>query len=171
MVVYGTCSEVLQGLLSQGQLPPVFNTSKVDRESDDEINILKSNKFFLALENQNCDDYITEKFWRSLSFDIIPVVLQPAKHIYMRNAPPDSFIHAADFDYDVKKLGNYLFRVSSDINLYKKYFEWKKKYLPMYKAFDVEQARFCELCYRLNTMKEVGYYKSISGFFNGQCYR
>ena len=162
---------MLKTLVKPESKPPNFNASKIERDSSEEVNILQSNKFFLAFENQNCDDYMTEKFWRSLSFDIIPIVLQPAKHIYLRNAPPDSFIHAADFDYDVEKLGIYLEKVSSNIVLYQKYFEWKRKYSPIYKPFDVEQARFCELCYRLNTMEQVSYYKSVSGFFNNQCQR
>ena len=52
-----------------------FKNEKLIRDSDQEIVELKGNKFFLAFENQNCSDYITEKFWRSLSFGIIPVVI------------------------------------------------------------------------------------------------
>ena len=31
-------------------------------------------KFFLAFENSNCKEYITEKFWRSLHYGLVPVV-------------------------------------------------------------------------------------------------
>jgi hypothetical protein len=52
----------------------IFNDTDFRRDSDEERFVLENNKFFLAFENQNCSDYITEKFWRSLSYDIIPVV-------------------------------------------------------------------------------------------------
>ncbi len=53
---------------------PFFNDTNFPRDSDEEVFILQNNKFFLAFENSNCSDYITEKLWRSLSYDIIPVV-------------------------------------------------------------------------------------------------
>jgi hypothetical protein len=32
-------------------------------------------KFYLSFENSLCSDYVTEKFWKILKFDIVPVVL------------------------------------------------------------------------------------------------
>ena len=86
-------------------------------------------------------------------------------------APPGSFIHASDFDYDKKKLAEYLNHVSTDFELYKKYFEWKKLYKSMFVAHSVEQIRMCELCFRMNRHEQVGYYTSVSGFFNVDCQR
>ena len=88
-------------------------------------------------------------------------MLQPNKENYVKHAPPDSFIHAEDFEFDSMKLADFLKKVSSDIELYKKYFKWKKLYKPAFDAHTVEQARICELCYRLNTRKIVGYYSSL----------
>ena len=97
--------------------------------------------------------------------------MRPSRKYYERNVPPDSFIHADDFGFDTKKLSEYLQKVASDINLYKKHFEWKKMYRPVFAAHDVEMGRLCELCYRLNTEKKVGYYTSVSKFFNQDCTR
>jgi hypothetical protein len=86
-------------------------------------------------------------------------------------APPNSFIHAGDFNNDPKELAKYLNRVANDLNLYTKFFEWKKLYKSQFIAHSVEQARLCELCYRLNTQERVGYYESVSQFFNRDCHR
>jgi len=96
-------------------------------------------------------------------------VIQPSRPSYEQIAPPNSFIHAGDFNYDAKELAEYLKKVANDYNLYKEYFEWKKHYKSKFKAHDVEQARICELCYRLNTEKRVSYYESVSNFFNKDC--
>ena len=34
-----------------------------------------NHSFYLAFENSNCQDYITEKFWRTLTKPVIPVVM------------------------------------------------------------------------------------------------
>ena len=46
----------------------------VELETAEEKKILWRNTFFLAIENSNCSDYITDIFWRSLNFDLIPIV-------------------------------------------------------------------------------------------------
>ena len=49
----------------------------------------------MSFENSLCLDYITEKFFKALSYDIIPVVLNGAN---MTNiAPHHSFINVRDF--------------------------------------------------------------------------
>ncbi|RNA33751.1 Alpha-(1-3)-fucosyltransferase 6-like [Brachionus plicatilis] len=98
-----------------------FKDEKCPRNSECEKNSLSRN-------------YITEKFWRSLDFNLIPIVFQPNKEHYERIAPANSFIHLADFGYDSKKLSDYLNLVSEDLNLYAKYFEWKKYYKAAYQG-------------------------------------
>ena len=34
-----------------------------------------NHSFYLAFENSNCPDYITEKFWRTLTKPVIPIVM------------------------------------------------------------------------------------------------
>jgi glycoprotein 3-alpha-L-fucosyltransferase len=146
-----------------------IETAPCPRNSECEENSLRSHKFYLAFENSNCSYYTTEKFWRSLEFNIIPVVIQPNKEYYIRIAPKDTFIHAQDFNYDHKLLANYLEKVSKNFKLYKKYLEWSKNYKPLYDAKSVEQMRMCELCYRLNKESSAISYKSMNDYMNDGC--
>ncbi len=170
MNVFGKCSKEIATEASEKNN---FEFGEgCDRGSDCELNALKTHKFFLAFESRNCTDYITEKFWRSLDFDIIPVVIQPPKKFYERLAPPNSFIHASDFDFDAQRLSKYLEEVATDMKLYSKYLSWKRAYKPLYKGEDLEPLRICELCYKLNNEANeplASSYTSISGWFNGQC--
>ena len=65
--------------------------------------------FYLAFENANCRDYITEKFWRSLRTGVIPVVMGDSEG-YRKVAPPGSYIDVADFR-SPKELAQYLLQV------------------------------------------------------------
>ena len=42
-----------------------------------------NHSFYLAFENSNCQDYITEKFWRTLTKPVIPVVMGGTAHCTM----------------------------------------------------------------------------------------
>jgi hypothetical protein len=141
------------------------------RFSECEKKIFETSKFYLAFESLNCSDYITEKFWRSLSYGLIPVVLQPPKRYYEHVAPYNSFIHVEDFDFDMKKLAVYLKRVVNDYNLYATYFKWKFNYKISFTEHDVESYRLCEFCARLNSETSSIHYKSISKWYNKKCFR
>ena len=52
-------------------------------------------QFYLAFENSLCADYITEKFWKVLPYNAIPVVLNVVN--MSQHAPPHSYISINDF--------------------------------------------------------------------------
>ena len=57
---------------------------------------LKDNyTFYLAFENSICRDYVTEKFWRILHLNVVPIVLGNAS--YSDILPPHSYIDVRDF--------------------------------------------------------------------------
>ncbi|KAJ8029488.1 Alpha-(1,3)-fucosyltransferase 4 [Holothuria leucospilota] len=92
---------------------------------EDCVNILRRYKFYLALENNCCSEYITEKFWRSLQvYEAIPIVIGATKREYQRLAPPLSFIHADDFD-SMARLAEFIQSVASNVTLYNSFFKWK----------------------------------------------
>lgn len=101
-------------------------------------------KFYLALENSFCTDYISEKMWRVLGYDIVPIVMGGAD--YASIAPPHSYINAADFK-SVKDLANYLLYLDQNDDAYLAYFAWKRNYA----IFNTHIAQpICGLCEILN---------------------
>ena len=89
---------------------------------------VKQYKFFLAFENSNCRDYISFKTWmQGFGNGAVPVVLGAFKEDYLKQVPPNSLIHADDFD-SPEELAAYLLKLDMDDAAYLKYHEWRKTY-------------------------------------------
>lgn len=82
-------------------------------------------KFYLAFENSNCKDYITEKFFiNSLNRNILPIVMGARPEDYEMAAPYRSYIHVDEFA-SAKELADYLNILDKNDELYNSYFKWK----------------------------------------------
>ena len=103
-------------------------------------------KFYLALENSICPDYVTEKMFEALKHDIVPIVLGGAD--YNRIFPQNSFINMMDFK-NMSSLAEYLMKLDNDDALYAKYFSWKSNYTVKNSKYDTNQAH-CDLCQKLH---------------------
>lgn len=110
-------------------------------------------KFFLAFENTVCKDYVTEKFFRTLKYNIVPVVFGGAN--YERIAPPGSYIDALNFK-SPKHLAFFLSGVGRNFKLYSSYFHWRKDY-----SVKMKNDKECKLCSMLHRKK----YKT-SSYYN-----
>lgn len=109
-------------------------------------------KFYLALENSVCVDYITEKFWRSLKLGMVPVVYGGAN--YTQVMPQGSYIDVRDFGSSSELMG-YLEEVAGDNTKYAKYFEWRRKFkLAEGNEWNNGNA-WCELCEKLRKFKHL----------------
>ncbi|CAH2095297.1 unnamed protein product [Euphydryas editha] len=85
----------------------------------------KEYKFYLAFENSNCRDYITEKFFvNGLQHDVLPIVMGARPEEYAAVAPHNSYIHVEEFA-GPEDLAAYLKRLDEDDTLYNSYFKWK----------------------------------------------
>lgn len=83
-------------------------------------------KFNLALENSQCPEYITEKFWyNALDTGTVPIVFGPPREDYERLAPPHSFIHVDDFK-TVQEFTDYIHLLDHNDDLYLEYFAWRR---------------------------------------------
>ncbi|XP_001607468.1 alpha-(1,3)-fucosyltransferase C [Nasonia vitripennis] len=99
--------------------------------------------FYLSFENSLCKDYVTEKFFNALKYNVVPVVYGGAN--YSRFAPPKSYIDALDFETP-KDLAEYLVRLSRNETEYKSYFDWKR----LYGLSRPTKRVVCDLCELLN---------------------
>ena len=125
-------------------------------------------KFYLSFENSLCTDYVTEKFFRVIARQIVPIVYGGAD--YSRIAPPHSYIDTRQFK-DPKQLADYLLVLDKNETLYNEYFAWKDKY-------DVESGEeimslngFCNLCRKLHKDKENKVYNQLGNdwLLTNQC--
>ena len=111
-------------------------------ETCDDV-LAKDYLFYLALENCVCQDYVSEKFYRGLRSNTVPIVFGGAH--YSRFAPPHSYINAFDFK-SPKELADYLVKLSENRRLYSKYFQWKRHFRIVHNPVDA----WCSLCEKLN---------------------
>lgn len=120
--------------------------------------IEKDYLFYLSFENSLCQDYVTEKLFNPLRYNIIPVVYGGGN--YSLFAPPHSYIDALDFG-SPKRLANYLNHLSQSQEEYAKYFWWKKFYAVDYSRFYT----LCKICEIANEPKTPRIYSPLSDWY------
>mmetsp|Transcript_57446 Transcript_57446/g.95443 ORF Transcript_57446/g.95443 Transcript_57446/m.95443 type:complete len:552 (+) Transcript_57446:110-1765(+) len=104
------------------------------------IGLLSTYKFSLAFENSETDDYITEKFFGSLVSGAVPVYIgAPNVKFFAPDAgtvnvggpgkpwKSHAVIYAGDFDFDAKKLAQYLIYLDGNDTAYNEYLAWKSQ--------------------------------------------
>ena len=130
--------------------------------------INKTYKFYLAFENSLCVDYVTEKFFKVLPYDVIPIVRGGAN--YTKLIPHKWYINTADFA-SVKDLAKYLKYLDKNPREYSKYFEGKNKYIFRFNIGIFENNVWCDLCEKLRNPKEPQkYYSNIGAWWNAKTY-
>ncbi|XP_064597457.1 alpha-(1,3)-fucosyltransferase 4-like [Liolophura sinensis] len=118
--IYGRCGNKICGRYEKGL--PMTNCQEVEKFL-----------FYLAFENSDCKEYITEKlFSHGFSMGAVPVVMGAPKADYIAITPPNSFIHVEDFT-GPKQLGEYLTFLSKNKTEYMKYHQWRRDYITSYR--------------------------------------
>ena len=109
--------------------------------------LAKTYYFYIAIENSECPDYITEKVWRnSLEAGMVPIVWSD-KVDYERLLPPNSYINVADFA-DVASFAEYIQQVQVTPSLFRKHQEWRYTCSPTLVSMELEGQRLCEYAIR-----------------------
>ena len=127
--------------------------SKCSQHGDDCDNMLsKHYRFYLSFENSVCPDYVTEKLYRALEHDTVPVVFGGADYSYY--LPPGSYVDARDF-VSIQHLASHLKKLMVDDQLYLSHFRWRGKYIVDPDPMD----GWCQLCRLLSdaNIKEKTY--------------
>ncbi|XP_042214633.1 LOW QUALITY PROTEIN: glycoprotein 3-alpha-L-fucosyltransferase A-like [Homarus americanus] len=121
----------------------------------------KDYKFYLAFENSNCRDYITEKFFvNGLSHHILPIVMGAHPDDYARQAPEKSYIHIDDFETP-RELASYLHLLDQNDDLYNEYFRWKGT------GEFINTYFMCRLCGMLHDEGHQQHYEDINVWWRG----
>ena len=113
-------------------------------------------KFYLAFENAFCQEYISEKFFENFEYDVLLVSRGDVPGSRSINISKSAYIRAGDLK-SAHELGQYLRRLSSDIDEYAKMLEEKDKYYVVRYKTLFERA-MCEVCKRLNNVER---YRSV----------
>jgi len=126
------------------------------------IRVASQYKFYFAIENSNCVDYITEKLNTAIESGAVPVVFAPNNvPDYRKILPSGSYVNLADFS-SVKEAAAYLLRVASDDKLYKS-FRWfddldenkrvalKQAFMKKWPTEGTEEDRVCQLVKKLKS--------------------
>ncbi|XP_062983810.1 alpha-(1,3)-fucosyltransferase 4 [Elgaria multicarinata webbii] len=140
----------------------VYGAQGLELKNDNVIKTVSEYKFYLAFENSQHPDYITEKLWRNaLKAWAVPVVLGPSRSNYELFVPSDSFIHIDDFS-SPKQLALYLKFLDKNKSSYRRYFAWRKRYDVQVTSFWDEHC--CRVC---DVVKTAGkQFKTIQNLAN-----
>ncbi|KAM6987991.1 alpha-(1,3)-fucosyltransferase 4-like [Tautogolabrus adspersus] len=114
-----------------------------DSGSGSVVRMLGRYQFYLALENSQHKDYITEKLWNAVLAGAIPVVLGPSRQNYERFLPSEAFIHVDDFP-TVRALARYLLRLRLDPARLRRHLNWRDGYSLHQPSFWAEH--YCTAC-------------------------
>ena len=93
-------------------------------------------------------DYVTEKFWKAMGLDLIPIVLGGAN--YPEIAPRGSYIDTRDFE-SPGKLAEYLKYLAQNSTAYAEYFRWKDHFTLYFNTNMYSSRAMCKLCEALNS--------------------
>jgi len=118
--------------------------------------------FYLAFENSESRDYITEKLWRNAyQSGAVPVVLGPPLEDYRAVAPHGSFIHVDEFA-SVGDLGRRLRQLVEEAaagGSYTAFFRWRKDW--RVKQYTDWRERLCSICSRYASLPENKTYADL----------
>ncbi|XP_077335790.1 3-galactosyl-N-acetylglucosaminide 4-alpha-L-fucosyltransferase FUT3-like [Lithobates pipiens] len=141
----------------------VYGKGHIALTWDDFHKTISQYKFYLAFENSNFQDYITEKLWsNAFGTWTLPVVLGTSRENYERFVPGDAFIHVNDFS-SPKDLAMYLLELDRDDEKYKKYFNWRSRYYV--KTGGGWQKSYCQVCMALKNGPHYQVIPSIAKWF------
>ena len=143
--IYGKCDSYFPNVK---QIP----CSK-DSLNDCFADLVDSYKYYLSFENSLCDDYITEKYWKFYTDEmifktnILPIVRGAKRYQYESVANMKSFIFSDDFE-SPKALAYYLNHLNLNPSLYLEYFKWK---IDLYN--DLNNAKLEDIVYDNNLIQ------------------
>ncbi|KAG0315816.1 hypothetical protein BGZ99_007244, partial [Dissophora globulifera] len=92
-------------------------------EEISDVELVSRYKFYLAIENSNCEDYVTEKLDRAYAAGVIPIVDGPADYSRF-DATGNALIKIDDFS-SPRSLGKYIQKLDQDDALYMERLRYK----------------------------------------------
>ena len=136
VIVYSNCDAVLRNqrlnqLRAHIQIDEMGKCGSVRDEVCDARrpecyeNLAKRYLFYIAIENSDCEDYVTEKAWaNSLRAGMVPIVWE-ANVDYAAILPHRSYVSITDYA-SVEEAARVINEMALHPHLYRRYHEWRK---------------------------------------------
>ncbi|PIC44007.1 hypothetical protein B9Z55_004524 [Caenorhabditis nigoni] len=99
-----------------------------NQESPCVLELIKPYKFYISMENSNCKDYVTEKFWKALNDRMVVPIVLSRQYYKNLNVVPDSAYIAVDDFATFDEFMTHIKKVNSDKDTYLSYHAWRKDY-------------------------------------------
>ncbi|XP_046836166.1 alpha-(1,3)-fucosyltransferase 7-like [Vespa crabro] len=135
---------------------------------DNDCPALNVYKFYLAFENSNCKEYLTEKvFWNGYKKFAVPIIMGPSRNDCERLLPLGSYLHVDDFANPIE-LAYYLKYLHRNIDNYLKFHEWRRYYeiLNEHGYFGSVSRHYCRICEALHYNSRANkVYKDLDNFW------
>lgn len=128
-------------------------------------------RFYLAFENSECDEYITEKlWWNAYKKMAVPIVMGGGgRKDYEKLAPPHSFLHVDDFSGPLE-LANFVTFLNSRPLLYNRLHQWRNHFgiANEHGYFGSRAWHYCRLCEALNfnDLNRTKVYNDLESFWS-----
>ncbi|ODM87243.1 Alpha-(1,3)-fucosyltransferase C [Orchesella cincta] len=143
-------NELVRALVQHGIQVDVYGhcgNNTCGKESNCFEKLGKEYKFYMALENSLCVDYITEKITHGLFHNMVPIVWGLGSNLD-NYAPPGSYIDALEFT-NISDLATRIKFLDENPKEYFKYFEWRQ----MYNLSSINDPHY--RCYGWKKIKQV----------------
>ncbi|XP_030057001.1 alpha-(1,3)-fucosyltransferase 6 isoform X1 [Microcaecilia unicolor] len=135
----------------------VFGQGHMNLSREKHHETISQYKFYLAFENSQHQDYITEKLWsNALLSSAVPIVLGSTRENYERFLPREAFIHVDDFP-SAQEMAAYLLELEKDNERYQNYFHWQSQKQPVGRTNWI--THLCKAC---QTLRQSPTYRTIS---------
>ncbi|KAI6171175.1 Glyco-tran-10-N domain-containing protein [Aphelenchoides bicaudatus] len=120
---------------------------------------LRDYHFYIAFENNVCEDYFSEKYFHIKDL-VLPLVLKD--EIYRGKVPANSYVAIDQYD-SVQSLANYLQHLMHNSTAYLEHFWWAREYNLKKPSLWVPQ--YCKICENAHQKDFRKVYEDISEFF------
>ncbi|PSN46315.1 hypothetical protein C0J52_18593 [Blattella germanica] len=113
---------------------------------------LDAYKFYLAFENGDCREYVTEKaWWNGYHKGAVPVIMGASLEECARILPPKSYLHVRNFSSPAS-LARYLMYLAESPTEYARLHHWRRRFKVVneHGYFQSPVHHYCRLCEALN---------------------
>ena len=137
------------------------------------VELIGSYPFYLAFENSNCKDYVTEKLANAYLAGVVPIVDGPSD--YAPFIPSTHAVIRIDAFSHPSELANHIKTLLANQTLYNTYLDYKRpgglsaQFKKTLQSFDQGQCDLCRLAYERHVNMETAYYPGKKVFLDNTC--